>query len=198
MKTLGTNFLSIQEGDDYTFIKNCEKIIQNRIGLWRPKEVLIVDVNCYFDSAIAKYTHFHSSVFSFWSEGDRLRISMYQTSLDQSSLHIYESTYKGYVEISEIHYIKKRKKEVYEKFHSSYSYNPLKDGLMIWYSRNSSLKEESSIMIFCKDEIKFEGIHITFSKNKDWSIKESYGITKPEVRQIIGNDTFRNYVHKLD
>lgn len=101
-------FITKDENDDPVFIINCEKIIRKYLQLWKPRELFITSVNNIFDS---RWTTEEEKLFSFWSHGNELRISLFHPGV-VSSTPIYQDSYRGYYipcKISD--YIKKEKKE---------------------------------------------------------------------------------------
>ena len=188
-------FLIREEEEDPVFIHNCEKIIQNRINHWSPKELFIISVDTFFykESAI-----FASNEFSFWSTDKKFTVTNLHPNLYDVSFNIYQRMYKGYEEKTEVSYIKKRQKEEYRTYFTAYGekqyhYEPINDGLKVYYSKNSLSIDKGSIIIYHKDEVKYNisGIYIALSKDKDWDVCETYGISSSEVQSII-NENF-NY-----
>lgn len=184
-----TDFLSEMEGDDPIFIRNCEKVIQNRIKHWNPKELFIIDINTIFGSASIQYKDRSSNVFTFWSCNDELEVTRY---MYDSSTTIYLRTYKGYEQNTDASYIKKRKREEYRTYNTSYGtkeykYKPIEDGLIIFYTKNTLSRDQGSIMFFYKDQVRYEAILVSLSKNNNWNVSEAYEISASEIQQIINN-----------
>ena len=103
-------FLIKKEGDDPIFLRNCEKIVQNRILHWNPKELFIIGTNTIFNSAWVEYTKFPSKEFSFWSTDKHFEVTNLHPNIYDISFNIFERTYNGYEERTEVSYIKKKKK----------------------------------------------------------------------------------------
>ncbi|MEM6722006.1 MAG: hypothetical protein AAF611_21945 [Bacteroidota bacterium] len=184
------DFLSVLEGDDPTFIRNCEKIIQNRINYWNPKELFVIHINTTFSHHSVEGNCINSRDFSFWSIGDTLEVTRYHPNIYQPSTAIFLRSYKGYEEKTAVNYIKRRKREEYSTYDSNYgekhcNYKPINDGLIIYYSKNTLSRDEASIMFFSKYETRHEAILVRFSKDKNWNISDAYGVSSTEMQQVL-------------
>ncbi|WP_298516276.1 hypothetical protein [uncultured Kordia sp.] len=184
------DFLSVAKGDDPNFIRNCEKIIKNRICHWNPIELFIIGIDTTFCNASIKYKSDSSDVFSFWSSGNKLRVTSYHPNIYRPFTEIFLKTYKGYEQKNDVSYIKKRKREEYRSYDSTYgdkelNYDPIDDGLIIYYTRNTLSRDEGSIMCFYRFYDEYKAILINLGKNLQWNVSESCEIPITEVQQII-------------
>lgn len=185
------DFITTDENDDPVFIANCEKIIRKYLQLWKPRELFITGVNSIFDSGWATE---EEKLFSFWSHGNELSISLFHPNI-VSSTSIYQDSYRGYyVSCKVSDYIKKRKEGEYRLFEVHYS--PLKqyyfptinNGLLVWYSKNSLSNNKGTLMFHYTNGIEIKILHVTFSKSENWNVSESFGISKSESQEIINNN----------
>jgi hypothetical protein len=185
------DFITKDENDDSTFIANCEKIIRKYLQLWKPRELFITGVNNIFDS---RWATEKEKLFSFWSHGNELRISLFHPNII-SSTSIYQDSYRGYYipcKISD--YIKKRKEGEYRLFEVHYS--PLKqyyfpainNGLLVWYSKNSLIDNKGTLMFHYTNGMEIKILHVTLSKSENWNVSDSFGISKSESQEIINNN----------
>ena len=186
-------FLVKKEGDDSQFLQNCEKIVKNRILYYNPMELFIIGVNTIFDSRWVKFAKSASEEFAFWSTDERFTITNLHPNMYNISFNIFERTYRGYEERTEIGYIKKRKKEEHDTFYSAhgekqYKYKTIEDGLKVYYTSDTSNRDLGTLIIYYKDYIRFNRIFIVFDKNKNWDVCETYGISSEEVKLLINKN----------
>lgn len=183
-------FITKDENDDPLFIMNCEKIIRNRIKLWKPRELFVINIDCIFKSLWAEEKE---EIFSFWSHGDELRISLFHPGID-SSIAIYHDSYRGYYlpcQVSD--YIRKRKEGEYRLFEVHYShlkqynFSAINNGLLVWYSKKSLFEKEGALMFHYTNGLEFKHFHVTLTKSENWNILESLNILKSEIQEIIDN-----------
>lgn len=183
-------FITKDENDDPVFITNCEKIIKNSIKLWKPRELFIISIDAIFQSAWAEAKE---EIFSFWSHGDELRISLFHPGID-SSISIYQDSYRGYyVQSTILDYIKKRKEGEYRLFEVHYStlkqynFSVISNGLLVWYSKKSLIENEGVLMFHYTNGLEFKYFHVTLTKSENWNASESLNILKSEIQEIIDN-----------
>ncbi|WP_114904012.1 hypothetical protein [Kordia sp. SMS9] len=186
------DFLSIVEGDDPIFIRNCEKIIQDRILYWNPKELFIISINTTFAKASIEYNAADPREFAFSSAGDKLTVTRYHPNIYEPSSTVFLRSYRGYEQKADASYIKKRKREEYRSYENSYGpkecyYEPIDDGLIIYYSQNTLSREEATIMFFQRFEAQYDGILVTLSKDNNWNVSDAHGISMSEMQEIINN-----------
>ena len=184
-----TNFLSEIEGDDPIFIRNCEKVIQNRINHLNPKELFIIAINTTFCSASLDTSN--SRAFSFWTSDGELEITRYHPMYGYSTT-IFLRSYKGYEEKTAESYIKKRKREEYRTYETSYgtkdyNFKPIDDGLIIHYTKNTASSDDASIMFFYKDYNKYDAVLVALNKDTNWNVSDACEISASEIQQIIDN-----------
>ncbi|KFE98056.1 hypothetical protein IX39_16805 [Chryseobacterium formosense] len=182
-------FIINDDSDDPNFIHNCEKIIGNRISLWKPRELFIIKTIDTFDSGWAENPQ--ENVFAFWTLSEELIISLFHPGLI-SSISIYNNSYRGYYIPSTVSdYIKKRKQGEYLFIQSdhlsskNYKFPPAEYCLLVWYSNKSAINDKGTIMFFYTINQQIKTIHITLSENEDWNISESFGISKSEIQSIL-------------
>ena len=190
--TFETDFLSILEGDDPTFIRNCEKVIQSRIIHWNPKELFIIGINTIFYTPSVENTRPFPEKFSFVSSGDKLEVSRYHPDIYKISTTPFLRSYRGYEEKTHASYIKRRKREEHKYYDCSYGpreyhYKSIDDGLIIYYTKNTLSEDKGTIMFFYKSYNQYEAALVTLGKDSNWNVSDSYGISIPEIQEIINS-----------
>lgn len=188
--------LKIKKNDHPEFIQHCETLIQRQLQIWKPKTLIVLEIRFCFDSGYcfdiqkSRYKDHFKDIFSFSSRGGKLTITRYMAA-DDAPFSIYERNYRGYIEISETEYIKKRKQEECKMFQRDdiesreYYYKPLEDAMIVWYSRKSAINKEGALMFHFINPIDFQAFHVTLNENESWGVSDAFGITKADLEGVF-------------
>lgn len=188
--------LKIKENDHPKFIQHSETLIQRQLQIWKPKTLIVLEIRFCFDSRYCfdvqknSYKDHIKDIFSFSSRGGNLTITRSIAASD-APFSIYERSYRGYIEIPEIEYIKKRKQEECKMFQRDdiesreYYYKPLEDAMIVWYSRKSVSNKEGALMFHFINPIDFQAFHVTLNENEYWGVSDAFGITKTELAEVL-------------
>lgn len=192
------SLLELKENDHPTFTKHCETIIQHQLQIWKPKELVIVNVDfCFdkrycFDTEKEIFYEHDKEIFAFSSCQDRLTITRSIVAMD-APFSIYERNYRGYLKVHIPDYIEKRKLEK-PKFYQrddiksrEYHFKPLEDALIVWYSGQTKINGRGALMFHFMNPVEFQAFHVTLSENESWGVSESFGIFRKEINDLILN-----------
>ncbi len=189
--------LKEKHNDNPNFILNCEKIIQNRINLWKPNEIFITRIDNWFDGKWMNFAGTELHAISLWNFQDILTIPPFHPNRVESS-DFYQKKDESYVkkENPKTLHIYQESKDNLKRYVSEFS----NDGLFIWYSGNSKTNERGTLMCYFIRESETLSFFITLSGKKEWNVSHTKGILRTEAQSIIesarNQSTVGNNVYK--
>ncbi len=184
--------LTENENDNPNFILNCEKIIQNRINLWKPTDIFVTRIDNWFDGKWMNYAGSELHAISFWNFQDILTIPPFHPNRVESS-DFYQKTAEQYVKNKNqktLHILQESCKNL-KRYISEFS----TDGLFIWYSGNSKANERGTLMCYFIRESETLPFFITLSGKKNWDVSQTKGVLRKEIQSIIDESTVGNNVY---
>ena len=181
-----TKMLTEKENDNPNFILNCEKIIQNRIELWKPNNIFVTRIDNWFDGKWMNYAGTKLHAISFWNFEDILTVPPFHPNRVESS-DFYQKTAEQYVkkENQNVLHIIQESKDNLKRYISDFS----TDGLFIWYSGNSKTNGRGTLMCYFIRESETKTFFITLSGKKDWDVSQTKGVLRTEIQNIIEKET---------
>lgn len=172
--------LKEKNNDDPDFILNCEKIIQNRIDLWKPTDIFVTRIDNWFDQKWMKFSGTIMHEISVWKE--ETTIPPFHPNRVESS-EFYTRTAKQLVkkEISKTLHIHQESKDNLKRNISEFTNN----GLFIWYSGNSKLNGVGTLMCYLVKESECQPFFISLTEKKNWNVSQIKGVLRNEIQDII-------------
>jgi hypothetical protein len=181
--------LTKKQNDNPDFILNCEKIIQNRIHLWKPTDVFVNRIDNWFDEKWMGFSGTTMHEVSIW-KGETTIPPFHPNRVESSDF--YQKTTELYVKKKnpKTLHIYQESKDNLKRYISEFT----NDGLFIWYSGNSKVNEIGTLMYYLVRESECQPLFISLSGKKDWNVSQTKGILLKEVQRILDIDIKENTV----
>jgi len=178
-----TKMITEKENDNPNFILNCEKIIHNRIELWKPTEIFVTRIDNWFDQKWMEFSGTIMHEISVW-KGETTIPPFHPNRIESSEF--YQKTAEKYVEKQNpktLHIYQESKDNLKRRI-SEFT----NDGLFVWYSGNSKANGIGTLMCYLVRESQCLPFFISLSEKKKWNVSQTKGILRNEIQEIIENE----------
>ncbi len=182
--------LTEKQNDNPEFILNSEKIIQNRINLWNPKDIFVNRIDNWFDEKWMEFSGTSMHEIAIWK--GKTTIPPFHPNRVESS-DFYQKTTELYEKKKNL-----RTLHIYQESENNlkrYVSEFTNDGLFIWYSGNSKINDIGTLMCYLVRESECQPFFITLSAKKNWNVSQTKGILRSEIQSIIEKSTVGNTVY---
>lgn len=171
-----------KENDHPDFILNCEKIIKNKINLWKPVDIFVTRINNWFDEKWMGYSGNSFPGVSIWK--GNITVPPFNPNRVELS-DFYQKTNGRYIkkEHAKALHIYQNSIDNLKRFITDFTTN----GLFVWYSGNSKANEIGTLMCYLVREAECQPFFITLSQKKGWNVSETNGILINEIQIILEN-----------
>ncbi|PCJ64887.1 MAG: hypothetical protein COA58_11480 [Bacteroidetes bacterium] len=179
--------LTKKDNDNPNFILNCEKIIQNRIELWKPNDVFVNRIDNWFDEKWMKFSGTIMSELSIW-KGETTIPPFHPNRIESSDF--YQKAAEQYMKkenLKTLHIYQESKNNL-KRYLSEFT----NDGLFIWYSGNSKVNDLGTLMCYLVTKSECQPFFITLSKKNEWNVSQTKGILRKEIQTIIERELNEN------
>lgn len=174
-------YISPQSTDDSNFIKNINLILQDRIDLWKPKELYLTRINNWFDQKWYLFAGTAMHEIAFWKEEPIIVPPFHPNRVESSEFYQYqEGSYLQQELSTPLHIIQPSINNLKRKINSFSN-----DGLFIWYTSQSEKNGNGALLCYCIREDTCRSFYVSFNKNKLWQPSIVKGLPFSEIQRII-------------
>lgn len=168
--------LTKSESDNLDFIQKVQVLVNEIIIDLKPNEIFLFKVDNWFDTKWLNFTGKVLGALGTWNYNHAQRIPPFSPNriMEQGHFHLdkFGAYTKGEFE-DEIH-----KRQPAEKNLNRRIVNVSDSAVFIWYSSNTIVNGQGSLMIYPVEDGKCEPYYIGFKKNKEWDIVNAPGTNK--------------------
>lgn len=174
------NFLINKANDNSNFMFNLERIVQDRINLWKPTAVFATRIDNWFDD---KWLNFSGTIMheiAIWK--GEITIPPFHPNRVETT-DFYQKENEQYVKMNNqkpLH-ISQESKNNRKRRITDFT----DDGFFIWYSGNSKKNAIGALMCYLVKRKECFSFYLSMDGNKDWNITKTKGIPIKEMQLII-------------
>ena len=168
--------------NDYTdFLSNVERIVQDRIDKYEPKDLFVTRIDNWFDAKWIKFSAKVMGALSYWRLIEVTVPPFHPNRVE--SCDYFQREGEKYQELpleKPIHITQWSEDNLKRKI-ADFTDN----GLFVWYSGNSKTNNKGTIMIYLVMGSDCFTYHISLTGDKDWNVHKTSGIPVKEIQAVL-------------
>jgi hypothetical protein len=167
--------------DNPDYIRNVERIFNNRISKWTPKDLYVTRIDNWFDEKWVKFSGTIMHEISIHKLVDITVPPFHPNRVEKSDFYRKANGAYGKQKVGKrLHIIQESTNNLKRKI-SDFSDN----GLFLWYSGNTMTNKKGSLMGYFVMEEDCFTFYLTLTMDKNWNAEKAIGLRKKEIQTIL-------------
>ncbi len=180
--------LTRYKNDNIDFLSNVEKIVEDRINKYKPKDLFVTRIDNWFDGKWIKFSAKVMGALSVWNLTEVTVQHFHPNRVESCDFFQREGEkYKNHPLKKTLHITQWSENNLKRKI-ADFTDN----GLLVWYSGNSKKNNKGTIMIYFVKDTDCFTYYISLTGDKDWNVHKTIGISAIEIQSILDTANTEN------